>query len=61
MIAKLIVYGEDRPAALARLQSALNKGAVFGVKTIPHFCILLLPTLPFRKDAPLPVSCLTTL
>ncbi len=33
MIAKLIVYGEDRLAALARLQSALEQSAVFGVKT----------------------------
>src|SRR5579859_1484518 len=33
MIAKLIVYGEDRPAAIARLQHALAQSAVFGVKT----------------------------
>ncbi len=33
MIAKLIVYGEDRPAAIARMRSALEESAVFGVKT----------------------------
>src|SRR5205823_12380487 len=33
MIAKLIVYGEDRPAAIARMQDALEHSVVFGVKT----------------------------
>ncbi|MBE3561814.1 MAG: acetyl/propionyl/methylcrotonyl-CoA carboxylase subunit alpha [Ktedonobacteraceae bacterium] len=33
MIAKLIVYGEDRPAAVARLRRALQECAVFGVTT----------------------------
>src|SRR5947209_5873319 len=33
MIAKMIVYGEDRPAAIARMQHALEQSAVFGVKT----------------------------
>src|SRR5438270_463347 len=33
MIAKVIVYGEDRPAAIARLQAALEQQAVFGVTT----------------------------
>jgi 3-methylcrotonyl-CoA carboxylase alpha subunit len=33
MIAKLIVYGEDRPAAIARLQRALASSAVLGVTT----------------------------
>ncbi len=33
MIAKLIVYGEDRPAAIARMQSALEQCIVFGVNT----------------------------
>jgi 3-methylcrotonyl-CoA carboxylase alpha subunit len=33
MIAKLIVYGEDRPAAIARLRDALKQQAVFGVQT----------------------------
>jgi 3-methylcrotonyl-CoA carboxylase alpha subunit len=33
MLAKLIVYGEDRPAAIARMQTALQQGAVFGVRT----------------------------
>src|SRR5437588_2146704 len=33
MIAKLIVYGEDRPAAIARMRNALEEAAVFGVKT----------------------------
>ena len=33
MIAKLIAYGEDRPAATARLRAALELQAVFGVTT----------------------------
>ncbi len=33
MIAKLIVYGEDRSAAIARVQSALEQCIVFGVNT----------------------------
>ncbi len=33
MIAKLIVYAENRPAAIERMRSALEQCAVFGVKT----------------------------
>jgi 3-methylcrotonyl-CoA carboxylase alpha subunit len=33
MIAKLIVYGENRATAIDRLQAALRQAAVFGVKT----------------------------
>ena len=33
MIAKLIVYGEDRPVAITRLRDALEQCAIFGVKT----------------------------
>ncbi|HZR39753.1 MAG TPA: acetyl-CoA carboxylase biotin carboxylase subunit [Ktedonobacteraceae bacterium] len=33
MIAKLIVYGENRPSAIARLQRALEECAIFGVTT----------------------------
>src|SRR5437588_3131202 len=33
MIAKLIVYGEDRATAVARMQRALEESVVFGVKT----------------------------
>ena len=33
MIAKMIVYGENRAAAIARMQDALEQTAVFGVKT----------------------------
>jgi len=33
MIAKLIVYGEDRQSAIARMRRALERCAVFGVKT----------------------------
>lgn len=33
MIAKLIVYGEDRSAAIARIQTALEQCIVFGVNT----------------------------
>ncbi|MDQ2715838.1 MAG: acetyl/propionyl/methylcrotonyl-CoA carboxylase subunit alpha [Chloroflexota bacterium] len=33
MIAKLIVYGEDRPAAIARMRATLEQTIVFGVRT----------------------------
>ncbi|HYL42236.1 MAG TPA: acetyl-CoA carboxylase biotin carboxylase subunit [Ktedonobacteraceae bacterium] len=33
MIAKMIVYAEDRPAAIARMQDVLAQSVVFGVKT----------------------------
>jgi 3-methylcrotonyl-CoA carboxylase alpha subunit len=33
MIAKLVVYGEDRAAAIARLRDALERSAIFGVIT----------------------------
>src|SRR2546427_8220210 len=33
MIAKMIVYGEDRPATIERMQRALEQTVVFGVKT----------------------------
>jgi 3-methylcrotonyl-CoA carboxylase alpha subunit len=33
MIAKLIIYGEDRMTAIERLQAALKQQAIFGVKT----------------------------
>src|SRR5436305_10292736 len=33
MIAKMIVYGEDRAAAIERMERALEQTAVFGVKT----------------------------
>ncbi len=33
MVAKIIVYGEDRPAAIARLQAALEQTVTLGVKT----------------------------
>ena len=33
LVAKLIVYGEDRAAAIERLQAGLRQTAVFGVKT----------------------------
>ena len=33
MLAKLIVYGEDRPAAIQRLQNALEQTAISGVTT----------------------------
>lgn len=33
IIAKVIVYGEDRPTAIARARQALERSAVFGVKT----------------------------
>ena len=42
LIAKLIVHGDDRAEALARMRRALGESVVEGVKTtIPFHCTLL--------------------
>jgi 3-methylcrotonyl-CoA carboxylase alpha subunit len=49
MIAKLIVYGEDRSTAIERLQAALKQEAVFGVRTNAPL-LLAIATHPAFKD-----------
>ncbi len=49
MIAKLIVYGEDRRTAIERLQAALKQQAVFGVKTNASL-LLAIATHPAFQD-----------
>jgi 3-methylcrotonyl-CoA carboxylase alpha subunit len=49
MIAKLIVYGEDRSTAIERLQAALKQEAVFGVKTNASL-LLAIATHPAFQD-----------
>ena len=49
MIAKLIVYGEDRAAAIARLQDALEQTAVFGVKTNAQLLLAIAKNKGFQE------------
>jgi 3-methylcrotonyl-CoA carboxylase alpha subunit len=49
MIAKLIVYGEDRAAAIARLQDALEQTAVFGVKTNAQLLLAIAKNKGFEE------------
>ncbi len=49
MIAKLIVYGEDRAAAIARLQDALEQTAVFGVKTNAQLLLAIAKNKDFQE------------
>ncbi len=49
MIAKLIVYGEDRAAAIARLQHALEQTAVFGVKTNDQLLLAIAKNRGFQE------------
>jgi 3-methylcrotonyl-CoA carboxylase alpha subunit len=49
MIAKLIVYGEDRAAAIARLQRALEQTAVFGVKTNDQLLLSIAKNRGFQE------------
>jgi 3-methylcrotonyl-CoA carboxylase alpha subunit len=49
MIAKLIVYGEDRPAAIARLRAALEQQAVFGVQTNASLLLAIATHLAFYE------------
>lgn len=49
MIAKLIVYGEDRAAAIARLRDALEQTAVFGVKTNAQLLLAIAKNRGFQE------------
>ncbi len=49
MIAKLIAYGEDRAAAIARLQDALEQTAVFGVKTNAQLLLAIAKNKDFQE------------
>lgn len=51
MIAKLIVYGEDRPAAIERLQAALKQQAIFGVKTNAQLLLAIAAHPAFQAGA----------
>lgn len=49
MIAKLIVYGEDRGTAIERLQAALKQTAVFGVKTNAELLLTIVTHPAFQE------------
>jgi 3-methylcrotonyl-CoA carboxylase alpha subunit len=49
MIAKLIVYGENRGTAIERLQAALKHSAVFGVKTNAELLLAIAEHPAFRE------------
>ncbi|GAC1503025.1 MAG: acetyl-CoA carboxylase biotin carboxylase subunit [Ktedonobacteraceae bacterium] len=59
MLAKLIVYGEDRPAAIQRLQHALEQTAISGVTT--NIALLhAISTHPAFRDGQTYTNFLTT-
>ncbi len=49
MIAKLIVYGEDRTSAIERMQAALKQEAVFGVKTNASLLLAIATNPAFQE------------
>src|SRR5213075_2402304 len=49
MIAKLIVHGDDRPAALARLSAALRETRIAGVTTNVEFLRRICESAAFAK------------
>ncbi|MBO9541468.1 acetyl-CoA carboxylase biotin carboxylase subunit [bacterium] len=49
MVAKLVVWAEDRPKAIARMQRALNEYAITGVKTTIPLHQKILDNAFFRK------------
>jgi acetyl-CoA carboxylase biotin carboxylase subunit len=49
LIGKLIVWGEDRPAALKRLRRALSECAVIGVPTTIEFHLALMDRPEFQR------------
>ena len=48
LVAKLIVWGEDRPAALRRLARALDEMVIDGIKTTLPLYVALLEDPDFR-------------
>ena len=51
MIAKLIVYGEDRTTAIERLQAALKQQAIFGVKTNTQLLLAIATNPAFQAGS----------
>lgn len=49
MIAKLIVYGENRGTAIERLQAALKQTAIFGVKTNAELLLTIVTHPAFQE------------
>ncbi len=49
MIAKLVVWAENRSACIKKMQHVLNQSAIFGVKTNVAFLSQLLATKAFKK------------
>jgi acetyl-CoA carboxylase biotin carboxylase subunit len=49
MIAKIIAYGDDRNAAIARMERALRETVVDGVRTTVDLCLEILATPQFRE------------
>jgi len=49
MIAKLLVWGEDRAAAIARMCRALSEYRIAGVKTTIPFCLIVMTHNAFRS------------
>ncbi len=49
MIAKLVVWAQDRDQCIKQMQQVLNESAVFGVKTNVPFLSQLLATQAFKK------------
>jgi len=49
MIAKLIVWDADRPAAIARAERALRETAIEGVPTTRELALEVLGSEPFRS------------
>jgi len=49
MIAKIVTHGRSRPAALARMESALAETRIEGVKTTVDFCRAALRDEDFRR------------
>ena len=50
MIAKLVVWAEDRTACIQQMQQLLNQSAIFGVKTNTAFLSQLIATKAFQKN-----------
>jgi acetyl-CoA carboxylase biotin carboxylase subunit len=49
LVAKLVVWDEDRPAAIARAERALRETLIEGVPTTREFALEVLASEPFRS------------